>query len=230
MNVSLNKILKQSNVLYLSSNDKLCKQTINILKLFFKKIIFRDNVEKAILAFDNIFIHLIITEIDLYESNGIEFIKKIRSINNKIPIIVITENKSIDVLLEVVKLNLTDYIIKPTDVNKLITSLNISAKKIYNSGEIVNIINDHLTYNYLDKSLLYDNSVINLTKKESKLFELLLLHKNKIVKIEDIKKHIWIDKEVSDSALKTMFSRLTKKIGKDVITNSFGVGYGIYEK
>ncbi len=187
-------------------------------------------MEKAILAFDNIFIHLIITEIDLYESNGIEFIKKIRSINNKIPIIVITENKSIDVLLEVVKLNLTDYIIKPTDVNKLITSLNVSAKKIYNSGEIVNIINDHLTYNYLDKSLLYDNSVISLTKKESKLFELLLLHKNKIVKIEDIKKHIWIDKEVSDSALKTMFSRLTKKIGKDVITNSFGVGYGIYEK
>jgi len=230
MNVSLNKILKQSNVLYLSTNDKLCRQTVNILKLFFKKIIFRDNVEKAILAFDNIFIHLIITEIDLYESNGIEFIKKIRSINNKIPIIVITENKSIDVLLEVVKLNLTDYIIKPTDVNKLINSLNISAKKIYNSGEIVNIINDHLTYNYLDKSLLYDDSVISLTKKESKLFELLLLHKNKIVKIEDIKKHIWIDKEVSDSALKTMFSRLTKKIGKDVITNSFGVGYGIYEK
>jgi DNA-binding response OmpR family regulator len=69
-----------------------------------------------------------------------------------------------------------------------------------------------------------------LTKKESKLFELLLLNKNKIVKIEDIKKHIWIDKEVSDSALKTMFSRLTNKIGKDVITNSFGVGYGIYEK
>jgi len=230
MNVSLNKILKQSNVLYLSTNDKLCRQTVNILKLFFKKIIFRDNVEKAILAFDNIFIHLIITEIDLYESNGIEFIKKIRSINNKIPIIVITENKSIDVLLEVVKLNLTDYIIKPTDVNKLINSLNVSAKKIYNSGEIVNIINDHLTYNYLDKSLLYDDSVISLTKKESKLFELLLLHKNKIVKIEDIKKHIWIDKEVSDSALKTMFSRLTKKIGKDVITNSFGVGYGIYEK
>jgi len=229
MNVSLNKILKQSNVLYLSSNDKLCKQTINILKLFLKKIIFRDNIEDAISAFDNIFIHLIITEIDLYESNGIEFIKKIRSINNKIPIIVITENKSIDILLEVVKLNLTDYIIKPTDVNKLITSLNVSAKKIYNSGEIINIINDHLTYNYLEKSLLYDESVINLTKKESKLFELLLLHKNKIVKIEDIKKHIWIDKEVSDSALKTMFSRLTNKIGKDVITNSFGVGYGIYE-
>ncbi len=230
MNILLNKILNQSNVLYLSSNDKLCKKTVNILKLFFKKIIFRDNIEKAVFAFDNIFIHLIITEIDLYESNGIEFIKKIRSINNKIPIIVITENKSVDVLLEVVKLNLTDYIIKPTDVNKLINSLNISAKKIYNNGEIINIINDHLTYNYLEKSLLLDQSVINLTKKESKLFELLLLHKNKIVKIEDIKKHIWIDKEVSDSALKTMFSRLTNKIGKDVITNSFGVGYGIYEK
>lgn len=230
MNISLNKILKQSNVLYLSSNDKLCKQTVNILKLFFKKIIFRDNIEKAILAFDNIFIHLIITEIDLYESNGIEFIKKIRTINNKIPIIVVTENKNLDVLLEVVKLNLTDYIIKPTDVNKLITSLNISAKKIYNNGDIINIINDNLTYNYLEKSLFLNESVINLTKKESKLFELLLLHKNKIVKIEDIKKHIWIDKEVSDSALKTMFSRLTNKIGKDVITNSFGVGYGIYEK
>lgn len=230
MSISLNKILKNSNVLYLSSNDKLCKKTINTLKIFFKKIIFRDNINKAIDAFDNLYIHLIITEIDLYESNGINFIKQIRKANKSIPIIVLTENKDIEILLEAIKLNLTDYLIKPVDINKLIQALNNSAKTIYNSGEIVNKIREDLIYNYLEKKLINDNIEIELTKNESLLFELLLLNKNKIVKIEEIKKHIWITKEVSDSAFKTMFSRLSNKIGKDVITNSFGVGYGIYQK
>lgn len=230
MNVSLNKILKQSNVLYLSSNDKLCKKTINVLKLLFKKIIFKDNINKAIETFNNSYIHLIITEIDLYESNGISFIKEIRKINNKMPIIVLTENKDTDILLEAIKLNLTDYILKPTDVNKLIKSINISAKKIYNSGDIVDKIGEEWIYNYLEKYLLTGKNHIELTKNESILIELLLSNKNKVVRIEDIKRHIWINKEVSDSAFKTMYSRLTKKIGKELITNSFGVGYAIYDR
>ena len=230
MNVSLKKILKQSNLLYLSTNDKLCKKTINVSKLFFKKIIYSDTLEKGLLKFNNLNIHIIISEIDLYQSNGIDFIKEIRKLNKSVPIIVLTENKEISVLLEAIKLSLIDYILKPTDINKLINALNRSAKVILNSGEIVNKVNNELTYNYLEKSLLYKDLPIDLTKNEAVLFELLLSNKNKIVNTQDIKKHIWHNKEISDSAFKTLFSRLTKKIGKNTITNSFGIGYGIYDK
>lgn len=229
MNVSLKKILKQSNILYFSSNEKLCKKTITILKLFFKKIIYSDDINKALETFNTTSINIIISEIDLYKSNGISFIKNVRELNNNIPIIVLTENKDIDTLLEAIKLNLTDYLLKPVDTNKLISSLNRSAKKIYNNGDILHKINHELIYNYLEKNLTCKNIKISLTKNESNLFELLLSNKNKIVTMENIKKHIWITKEVSDSAFKTLFSRLNNKVGKNIITNSFGVGYGIFD-
>lgn len=79
-------------------------------------------------------------EINLYESNSIQFIKEIRRINNKIPIIVLTQNKDLDILLTVIKLNLTDYLLKPTDINKLISTLNKSSKMIYNSADIIHKI------------------------------------------------------------------------------------------
>lgn len=230
MNISLKKILKNSNILYLSTNEKLCKKTMNILKLFFKKIIYSDSITQAIKKINNLNIHIIITEIDLYESNGIEFIEEIRKTNNKIPIIVLTENKDLEILLKAIKLNLTDYLLKPTDINKLISTLNKSAKMIYNSGDIINKINDKLSYDYLNKNITYDQTQISLTRNEAILFELLLSNKNKIVRTEVIKKHIWKSKEISDSAFKTLFSRISKKIGKDIITNSFGVGYGIFNK
>lgn len=230
MNIPLKKILNHSNILYLSTNEKLCKKTISILKVFVKKIIYCDDINRGFESLNNYFIHLIITEIDFYESNSVSLIKEIRKINNNIPIIVLTENKDINILLELIKLNLTDYILKPLDVNKLISALNKSAKLIYNSGEITNNINSELSYNYLDKNCTLNNNEIELTKKEAILLELLLSNKNKIVKTSEIKKHIWLNKEVSDSAFKTLYSRLCKKIGKDIITNSFGVGYGIFDK
>ena len=143
------------------------------------------------------------------------------------PIIIITENKETDVLIEAIKLNLIDYLLKPVDINKLIHALNLSAKNILNSGEIKTIIKNDVIYNYVDKCITIFDKKQSLTKNESRLLELFLINKNKFVKNEDIIKQIWSDKEVSSSAFKSLINRLSNKIGKDTISNSFGIGYGI---
>ena len=143
------------------------------------------------------------------------------------PVIIITENKETDILIEAIKLNLIDYLLKPVDINKLIHALNLSAKNILNSGEIKTIIKNDVIYNYVDKSITILDKKQSLTKNESRLLELFLINKNKFVKNEDIIKQIWSDKEVSSSAFKSLINRLSNKIGKDTISNSFGIGYGI---
>ena len=70
---------------------------------------------------------------------------------------------------------------------------------------------------------------IKLTKNESRLIEVFLANKNKYIKNEDIKRIIWSQKEISDSAFKSLINRLSNKIGKDLISNSFGMGYGIFD-
>ncbi len=227
MNLSLKKILKQLDVLFISELDYSYKKIENILRLFFKEVHHTNSLIYAKEVYEKSFPSILIIDINLKESSGLSFVKELRKRNKSIPIIIITENKEVDILIEAIKLNLIDYLLKPVDINKLIHALNLSAKNILNSGEIKTIIKNDIIYNYLDKNIIISDKKQSLTKNESRLLELLLVNKNKFVKNEDIIKQIWSDKEISDSAFKSLINRLSKKIGKDTISNSFGVGYGI---
>lgn len=227
MNLSLKKLLKELTVLYVTNKDEDHKKINNILEVFFKKIVYTNNQENALSIYSKIFPNIILVDVNLSDSNGIELIKKIRKKNKTIPILVITKNKEVSNLIEAIKLNLVDYLLKPIDINKLIFSLNQIAKIILNSGEVTTIIKENIKYHYVEKIIINNNNKEVLTKTETRFIELLLVNKDKIVSIEEIKRVIWGNKEVSESALKSLLNRLSKKVGKDTITNSFGIGYGI---
>jgi DNA-binding response OmpR family regulator len=227
MTLSLKKLLKQLTVLHLCEIDDAFNKIDNILKIFFDKILHTDNIKIARKIYSENIPNLIILDIELKDANGLEFIKQIRAKNKFIPIIIITKNTNTSNLIEAVKLNLIDYLLKPIDINKLIYALNQSAKVILNNGDIVTTINKEITYNYLEKSIYNKKINHKLTKNESRLVELLLTNKNRIIKNEEIKRIVWTDRDVSESAYKSLFNRLSNKIGKDTISNSFGIGYGI---
>ena len=227
MNLSLKKILKQLDVLFISEVDSSYKKIENILRLFFKEVLNTNSLVYANEIYEKSFPSILIIDINLKDSYGLTFIKELRKKNKSMPVIIITENKETDILIEAIKLNLIDYLLKPVDINKLIHALNLSAKNILNSGEIKTIIKNDVIYNYVDKSITILDKKQSLTKNESRLLELFLINKNKFVKNEDIIKQIWSDKEVSSSAFKSLINRLSNKIGKDTISNSFGIGYGI---
>ena len=227
MNLSLKKILKQLDVLFISEVDSSYKKIENILRLFFKEVLHTNSLIYANEIYEKSFPSILIIDINLKDSTGLTFIKELRKKNKSMPVIIITENKETDILIEAIKLNLIDYLLKPVDINKLIHALNLSAKNILNSGEIKTIIKNDVIYNYVDKSITIIDKKQSLTKNEARLLELFLINKNKFVKNEDIIKQIWSDKEVSSSAFKSLINRLSNKIGKDTISNSFGIGYGI---
>ena len=230
MNLSLKKLLKELSILYVTNQEEDYKKINTILEIFFNKIIYTNNENDALNIYFKKFPNIIIVDINLNDSNGIELIKKIRQKNKAIPILVITKNKEISNLIEAIKLNLVDYLLKPIDINKLIFSLNQIAKIILNSGEVTTIIKENIKYHYVEKVIMNNNKKEVLTKTETRFIELLLVNKDKIVSIEEIKRVIWGNKEVSESALKSLLNRLSKKVGKDTITNSFGIGYGIINK
>lgn len=109
MNLSLKKILKHSNVLFISELDNSFKKIENILNLFFKKIYYTNSLEKANFFYEDFFPNVIIIDINLQKDNGMNFIKEIRKRNKNLPIIVITDLKETNILLEAIKLNLIDY-------------------------------------------------------------------------------------------------------------------------
>ena len=229
MSISLKKILKNKYVLYVSNKDTSYTKIIKILDIFFKKTLWTDNQKEANNLYEKVNPRVIVTDILLEKHDGFDFIKEIRKRDEKIPIIVISSKKDTTTLIKAIKLNLTDYILKPVDINSLIYALNNSAKKLLNGESHTISISRNKHYNYIDNSLYINKKIVKLTKNETILLELLLENKSSIVRIEKIKSHIWKDKEVSESAFKSLISRLSNKIGKESITNSFGIGYGIID-
>lgn len=229
MNLSLKNILKHSNVLFISELDDSYKKIDNILKIFFKNIFYTNSIKRASSFYEKSFPNVIVIDINLHETNGINFIKELRKKNKSLPIIVISNLKETDILLEAIKLNLIDYLLKPFDLNKLINSLNVCAKQILNNGDILIHIKKEYNYDYVQKIIIKNKEEIKLTKNESRLIELLLANKNKYVPNSNIRRIIWSYKDISDSAFKSLINRVTNKIGKDLINNSFAMGYGIFD-
>jgi len=73
---------------------------------------------------------IIITDIAMPIMNGFEMIEKIREISKDIPIIIITDHKSVAYYQKAINLGVDRYITKPFSLKELVNILNISAKAI----------------------------------------------------------------------------------------------------
>lgn len=226
MSYNLKDVLKSLKVIFISKNSNIEKKELDILNLFFNKIIISNSAERALKVFVNERPDVIICDIDLPNIDGIEFCKIIRKINQKIPIIILSNKTKKKYLYELIRLQLIDFVVRPILPEHFIYALNQTAKNIINHGEITITLNNGYIYNYKDKTIQKDNeNYVKLTKNEFRLLELLLLNNHKTLDKKEIEEHLWADEEITDSAFKSLFSRLRNKIGKECIKNSFGVGY-----
>ncbi|RLG68388.1 response regulator [archaeon] len=91
-------------------------------------IIEAQNGREALKKLEEHWIDIILTDINMPEMNGIEFIKKIREseVHKKLPIVVITTERSISIMKEVEDLGIEGYMKKPftpEEIRKTLTSL-----------------------------------------------------------------------------------------------------------
>ena len=81
MNLSLKKLLKELTILYVTNKENDYQKINNILEIFFQKIVYTNNQKDALHIYSEIFPNIILVDINLNDSNGIELIKKIRKKN-----------------------------------------------------------------------------------------------------------------------------------------------------
>jgi len=223
----IEKILKTMNILYIEENNKFNIVVSRALKLKCNNVFSAKNIKDASYIYNNQSIDIIITDI-LFSNKtiGINFIKDIRNINKSIPIIVISSVSTSEDIIELIKYNLTEYIIKPIQINKLKESLNYAIKRIMEDGNYIVYFDNNIEYNVQKNILSKNNTEIELTSNERKFLNFLLINKNYILSQNEIMNFIWPDRfDISESAFKSLISRLRTKIGKKSIKNSPGNGY-----
>lgn len=221
-------ILKKLNILYIEDEENIKLNVKKTLLLFSDNIFDAEDIVSAKKILLEKRIDIILSDINLPDKSGIDFIKEIRQIDKKIPIIILSAYTDKNFLLEATKLKLIDYLTKPIDFKSLHQALNKCVDEILDNSRYIISFKNNINYNVLHKKLLdtTKNEELSLTSKELTLLDFLIKNSNRIVSSEELKGYLWEDEyEATDSALKNLLNKLRKKIGKDSIINTSGVGY-----
>ncbi len=119
-------VLKNSTLLYLEDDEVIRKETFSIFEKIFKKVLVAEDGEKGLHLYNEKKneIDIILTDINMPNMDGISFMAEIRKINFDLPILIVTAFNDINVLIKAIKLNVTDYIIKPMQLNSTLKILN----------------------------------------------------------------------------------------------------------
>ncbi|MFA9238806.1 MAG: response regulator transcription factor [Candidatus Paceibacteria bacterium] len=183
-----------------------------------------DNFYDGDVAFNNISndYDLYILDINIPNMNGLEVLKNIKNKNPKTKVLIISANINIDLIREAYILGCDDYIKKPFDLEELIFKINRYEKK----NKLI-YLEENIVFNLLNKELLIDGNILELTKNEKNLLFLLVENLGLKVSYEQIENFVYQGESKSSDAIRSLIKRVRKKIPKEVIFNSLDEGYFI---
>ncbi|NOQ30135.1 MAG: response regulator [Helicobacteraceae bacterium] len=217
--------LKNTNLLFVEDDDIIRKQYAYIFRSFFSQVLEARSALEGLEHFRNSSLQCIISDIVMSDMNGIEFIKEIREIDKKIPIIIFSSHPTQRYLLESVKLNLTSFLIKPVSFGDIKKALEECATKMITDQLLKINLSNGVNYCSITKILTTADNDYVLTKKESLFLELLIKNRHTLVSKDRIEESVYFNQEMSDSALKNLVLKLRKKFSENIIMNVSGHGY-----
>lgn len=215
------KYLKKITILYVE-DDKNTREELEfflenkVLKLYSAK-----NGEEGLALFKEHSPDLIISDIQMPVLNGIDMVRQIKEINFSIPVILITAFNDTDYLFQAIKLNISNYLTKPLNLNLLIDVLTNMSKAIFLEKENKEIFNTLSQY----KNIVDERSIISKSDENgiityvNKPFEIIsgYSHDELIGKPHNIISHHEIDSKVFENLWQTI--KYEKKTWKGRLKN-----------
>lgn len=125
----LKEITKDLTVLYVE--DERPDKFVEKLKRIFKEVVIADDGKEGLdkLNDPNNAIDIVLTDYLMPVMNGLELIKKIRSVDREIPIILITGYIESEFLIEAINLGVTQFVTKPIMVKNLLRAIEIAVQQ-----------------------------------------------------------------------------------------------------
>ena len=176
---------------------------------------------------------IIVSDVNLPAMSGFEFLEKLRAANNHIPFIALTARKDKIDVAEGFKTGADDYITKPFGLEELILRINAVLRRSGVTNNLQSLSIGNLKLDQDSVQVLCDETDLELSPTEYRLFEVLLLNHPKVVRKNVLMREVWgYDFETSTAILDTYISYLRKKLSADsgvLIKTVRGVGFKLEE-
>ncbi|SHH23003.1 DNA-binding response regulator, OmpR family, contains REC and winged-helix (wHTH) domain [Anaerosphaera aminiphila DSM 21120] len=160
---------------------------------------------------------LMILDLNLPDGDGLAFCRECKEKYN-MGIVILTARDLEEDEVRGLKFGADDYITKPFKLSILDVRLEAVGKR-YKAEKVEKYI-----FDFERQKFTVEEREISLTQTEQRLLKLLIENKGRVVTKEIIMEKIWYDSE-TDNIISVTLNRLRKKVGDDLITNHYGVGY-----
>lgn len=190
-----------------------------------------DNFNNVMESVEEIKPNLIILDINLPKFDGFYYLKLIRN-KSKTPVIILSARSDEGEQIRGMELGADDYITKPFVVGILLAKINALLRRVNEYIDEGKLTDDKKDLYLIHESmkLRYKEDIIELTKNEYRILNILLTKEGQIVTREEILEALWDDAVfVDDNTLTVNMTRVKKKLSdlgiKNAIITKRGVGY-----
>lgn len=174
---------------------------------------------------------LVIMDISLPFYNGYYWCEKIRH-TSEVPIVFLSSRADTADVVMAVNMGGDDYIFKPIDMELMIAKIQAVLRRAYDYEPQAGVSIGGMKFDTGASCLLADGARIELTKNESRILEILLKKRGRIVSREELMLKLWdSDEFVDDNTLTVNVNRLRKTLADaglaDCVKTHKGQGYSL---
>jgi len=173
---------------------------------------------------------LILLDLGLPDGRGLDFLKQLRARRDDTPVIITTAQDQIEVRIEGLNAGADDYLIKPFDLGELTARLSAVARRYSASSDPATQIGD-VQVDLGRRQISSKGRDIILTSREWAVVDCLVRNRGAIVPKSVIEDSLYaFGAEIESNAVEVFVSRIRKKLGRDFVTTSRGLGYAVAAK
>ncbi|OYY94330.1 MAG: DNA-binding response regulator [Hydrogenophilales bacterium 28-61-23] len=172
---------------------------------------------------------LLLLDLGLPRQDGLTLLKKIRQLENTVPVLVVTARDAVADRIAGLNLGADDYLVKPFDLDELIARVHALIRR--QSGRVRSELRlGGLCLDPVQREVHLDGARLALSQREFTLLEALMERPGAVLSKEQLEARIygWQD-EVMSNAVEVHLHNLRRKLGVAWIRNVRGVGYKVVE-
>jgi two-component system response regulator QseB len=180
----------------------------------------------AIIAED---FELVILDLGLPGTDGINVLKAVRRGGNATPILVLTARDTLDDRVSGLDAGADDYLIKPFELEELKARMRALSRR--NHGQVETVVTvGELTLNTASMRVSVSGDTVDLSRREYALLLELVNHKGRVLTRDRLETVLYgWDGELESNALEVHIHHLRKKLPPQMIKTVRGVGYRLEE-
>lgn len=167
---------------------------------------------------------IIVLDFMLPHLNGLEFLANLRK-SSTTPVIMISSVTEVDYRVEALEAGVDDFLVKPLSHDELLARIKAVRRRFTQDHSII-VQAGNLTIDLGRRSVLLNQTTIDLTRTEFELLSTLLKNRGRIVSRNFLQEKVFgPGKPEYGNIVDQYIMRVRRKLGSEIITTKAGLGF-----